>query len=470
MLKQLMNWHRRIALVLLVPILLFCLSGLLHPTMRLTAPELANRSYSQPNWPEQLPAIEPLISALGIEYVAGFRPVQVGQQWQLQLWQDRDTSASFHSFDGQPKTQLARDYALQLARHFSGNQTAAVTEVSLITEFSPEYPPINRLLPVWKVRFDQADGLTLFVDIRQDRLAATVDNTRRMLMKTFRLLHSWSFLEGAGVVKTLLFVAMMSGALLMATLGLWLFLRLPSRRTQQPLSRWHRWLGLTSSLALLMFLVSGLVRVVEKQTPEVRGVALQQNIAISQLKLGFNQMREQFPKVHNIYLHQLDGRPVWQLIQPRKADIWLDGVSGKPLEQGAKRFVYQLLTELQAATAGDFSARRVTSFRADADYGFIDKRLPVTALDFAEYSYYVDTRDAVLSLKVDNSDRAFSWVFRYLHKWRFADGLGRNGRDGIMAIVVLAISLAAVFGVVSWWRGVRKRRRAIANRAAIAAA
>ena len=42
------KWHRRIALAVLVPLLLFGLSGILHPVMRLTAPQIAHpRIYPQ---------------------------------------------------------------------------------------------------------------------------------------------------------------------------------------------------------------------------------------------------------------------------------------------------------------------------------------------------------------------------------------------------------------------------------------
>ena len=54
MTRQFYLWHRRLAICLIVPMLVFSLSGLLHPLMRLTRPDVAQMFYPTPAWPADL--------------------------------------------------------------------------------------------------------------------------------------------------------------------------------------------------------------------------------------------------------------------------------------------------------------------------------------------------------------------------------------------------------------------------------
>lgn len=455
-------WHRRLALLVMTPLLLFGLSGLLHPVMRLTAPEMENRFYVPPQWPQGLPAIDQLSSAIPLQKTAGLRPVYVSGNWYLQHWSNRKIGSQFYDLEGDKVNELEQAYATQLARHFSGDQSSPVRQVRLITEFGRSYPAINRLLPVWEVQFERDDHLSVFVDIRQERLGGLVDDQRRIFMNLFQILHVWSFIDQESSLRTALFIGLMTAALALGLSGIYLFSVLPlKRRKNNDLKKVHAWSGMLVSLALVMFVFSGLVRTIEKQMPEIRGVHLNQQMDLSGLDIGFNEIRNLYPKVTNAYPHLLNGEVVWQVIQPRQKDIWMGANSQEVIADGANLFAGQLLSGLGLEKRQSNEARLITSFRDDEHYGFIDKRLPVVALDYSGKSYYVDIRDAVLSVRVNESDKLYSWIFRYLHKWRFADGLGLNGRDGLISIFVLTISVTILLGFISWLNGRRKRKKTV---------
>lgn len=209
-----------------------------------------------------------------------------------------------------------------------------------------------------------------------------------------------------------------------------------------------------------MFVFSGMIRTIEKLEPEIRGVSLEQPIATSRLDFGFAQIKAKYPGSNNVQLHELAGTPVWQVQQPRQPAIWLSAATGSILPEGAYAFAKQLITETQNHPIESSGQRLITSFKDDHHYGFIDKRLPVVAVNLADRTYYVDTRDAVLSVKVDNADKVYSWIFSYLHKWHFADSLGRDGRDGIISLFILAISGTSLLGFYTWLKARRKRLKA----------
>lgn len=455
--RTLYHWHRRIAMVVLLPLLLWAMSGLLHPLMRLTQPEIAQHHYPLPVWPANLAG--PWKSEL--QTIAGVRAVNVGGSWWQQQWQDRHTPASFVDLKtGVPRPDVAKQYATQLARHFSGDTTSAIRQIRFIDRFNDDYAPINRLLPVWEVSFYRADALKVYVDIRQDRLATVSDNTRRTLQTLFQTLHLWSFWDANAHLRNAVFMAMTTGLLFIGASGLYLFTVLPLRNSTLNNSRkLHIWGGTLLSLILLMFASSGLMRTLEKQLPEMRGVMLNSQPNLGEVTVNFAQLQQHLPDMTNAILHHLDRQPVWQVSRSGKPDEWISAVTGQRIPGGETAFAHALAAAAIGVLPNTSDIQRIENFRTSDDYGFIDKRLPVIALHYPERSLYLDTRDEVLSKQTDTASRLFNWVFRYLHKWRFADGLGLNTRDGLMALTLLLLSMIAMLGGSLWLKRQRARTR-----------
>lgn len=461
--RHLFLWHRRIGVLILVPLLLFSLSGVLHPTMRVLRPEPAQRFYPAPVWPDALP------DRFYTDYrtLTGIRPVKLGERWLQQLWSDVDQSSVFQELQtGQPVEAGAALYAEQLARHFTGDHQHKVQSVQFVTAFSADYPDVNRLLPVWRVQFDREDGLRAYVDIRHDRLGALSDHRRARLMTLFQTFHNWSFLPATHPLRTPLLVLAMGAGGLMALSGVYLLLVLPIRqRNVQALKKWHRYIGGGIALLLFAFCLSGLMRTLDKQTPELRGVARLTPIDLDAVTLSFSALKQQVPNLNGAVLHELEGRPVWQVLQPRQPDLWLDAQTAALIPQGGQRYAQSLLAGLivEGVLASPKVAlsqtQWITDFKTDEHYGFIDKRLPVLALTHGRERFYFDLRAGVLSKQLNDKQRVDAWIFRYLHKWRFADGLGVNGRDSLMVFTLLLIALTALFGGWSWQRQKRKTRK-----------
>ncbi|WP_027858937.1 PepSY-associated TM helix domain-containing protein [Marinobacterium jannaschii] len=465
MTANLYRWHRRLALWVLLPLLFWGLSGLLHPLMRLTRPEAATPVYIAPAWPAALQsvALQPLLEKQSIDAVHNLRPVKLGDDWLLQVIPSvAGPGRMLEPLKAEVVEGGNRDYAIQLARHFSGLTQIAVTKVTRLDQFSAEYPPINRLLPVWRVEFADPRVTTAFVDIRQDRLGAISDDRRRSLMGLFQTLHVWSFVPPDHWLRSATFIGLMLMSSFIGLSGLYLYTLLPFRQRKQPqhLHWLHRLSGLIISIPLLMFTLSGLVRTLEKQLPDIRGIQLAQSVPSMQLDISLGSLMAQAPGINGVQLHNLDGQLQWQLLRLRQPALWLEGSQLQPRPDGERRFAQQLVAKLGLSSASPLSARPIRSYRDDPDYGFIDKRLPVMALAYPGQTLYIDSRDALLAKQVTAGDQLFGWVFRYLHKWRFANSLGLNGRDSLIALAIGLISASAVTGGLMWLRRKRKQRRA----------
>lgn len=464
MIGLLYRWHRRFGLWLLLPLLIFSLSGLLHPVMRLVRVAPAHMVYSAPQWPDAVPPLTREVRDHLPASMTNLRLVKVEDQWLLQSWQDRQQAAQF--FDphtGIEQTPAAKQYAIQLARYFSGDYRSAVRDVQRMTQFDQHYQPIDRLLPIWRVRFDRDDVLDVYVDIRNDRLATISDQTRRQLLQWFSWLHSASFLDETDA-RHGVFIALMVASTLLAMSGVWLFIILPLRQRQYGLLKQvHRWGGFLASVALLMFVISGGVRTYEKTQPDKRGLTLDHTVDLQQILIDLATLQKRYGPLKDARLQSLDGQPVWQIIRRKQSDQWVSAVSGELIPNGSQQFAVAMVQALLPEHSLPSGFQQVIHYKAVADYGFIDKRLPVLGVQYGSETVYVDIKDRVIAKHTNEENRRFSWIFRSLHKWRFADGLGLNTRDGLMALCIVLINIISLIGVLIWLTKRQKRRRNAAN-------
>jgi uncharacterized iron-regulated membrane protein len=458
--RLLIKWHRRVGLFILIPLLMFSLSGLLHPLMRLAAAPIAQRALPQEPW-QQVGALDATLQSDALpSIVSGIRPVQLDGQAILQVWHSPSKASSFWDAQGHRIPDGAREYAVQSARVYAGEPKAQVESVTLITQFSDQYQRIHRMLPVFEVRFDREDGLTAYVDIRHDRLVALENQTRRNLMGWFRALHTWSFLQPDSPLRTPLLLGLSGLCGVMGLSGLYLYGVLPIRkRKKAKLAKTHVYTGVFISVALLMFSSSGLIKTWEKQTPDQRGIRVDQPVQRADIQIGFAALKAQFPDITNAVIHTLGSEPVWQIMMGRAPGQWVSAVDGRVLPGLDRHFALSLVSAAKVNVDKQITTQWVTRFNQHPDYGFIDKRLPVMALEDGTHTVFVDVRDAVISVVAHKEDRWFTWVFRYLHKWRFLDGLGKNGRDAVMAVFILGVASTALLGGVMWVRRQSKKKR-----------
>lgn len=106
-----------------------------------------------------------------------FRYVEMNGKYYYQL---KNTFNHLLYFDAVTGAQLAHGdelYAMYLGRFFTGDQQSPV-QVTLLKNFTRQYPQAHRLLPVYQVSFDRPDRLTVYIEPAQSRLSAY--NTRGM--------------------------------------------------------------------------------------------------------------------------------------------------------------------------------------------------------------------------------------------------------------------------------------------------
>jgi len=201
-LKKLLSLHRSFGMVLGVLVLLWSLTGVLHPMMSATQPQPVKRMPPS----QQLDLTHALAAAdvLKQHQIAQFSALQVieleTQQIAYRILQPNQKIAEYYdSQTGQSLTNAEQQDAERLARWYTGLSQQEIVSSQIITAFSDDYPSVNRLLPVWRVDFQ--NGLRAYVDPSQARLVTLSNDQKMWMAKIFRLGHTWTWGDQAPQVK-----------------------------------------------------------------------------------------------------------------------------------------------------------------------------------------------------------------------------------------------------------------------------
>lgn len=438
------RWHRRLSVVAGVSLLIWAGSGLLHPLMSWTNPRPAAMA---PPLGERLSAVpRPLAEILAEQDVptVGFARLLVQDGETLWQWAspDRQEWRYANAADGSPRPQADVRRAEWLARYYSGEAVAAVAELEHITAFNTGYPSVNRLLPVWKVRFERADGLTAYVHTGEDRLGALNDRRKTVLLMLFQSLHTLHWLDGLEVLRVPLIAAAVLSVLAMTMLGLLMSGTRRARVDAPPLRRAHRRLAWIVWVPALMLGGSGLFHLMA-QSP-LRKALPPTAAAVLAAAVRMPAVSGTLDRATLIVLP--GGLALWRL--PDGDDNrWIDatGGSGLALEEGV---VAARLAGLPDGTP----AAPQTGF--SDEYGFANKRLPVWRLEQGNGRVFVDLASGQIAARVSAVDVLEQQSFSALHKWQFLDPIGRGPRDALLALSALA--LLVMTGIGLKLRGARR--------------
>ncbi len=467
--QRLIPWHRRLAWFVVLPILAWSLSGLLHPVMSRWQPSAAamvvpSAILAPPQdsvWSD-LPSPNQTLPSDWVMREVRAMSWQAQPYWQVQL---ADGSLrQVHANSGEV-ANLTEDIVTELARHYTGEQKASLS-LSLVTAFSNEYSVINRYLPVYRVAFDRPDGLVAFIEPRSFQLSGLTDHWKTRFTALFRAMHSWSWWPHAPS-RVWVMATLLTLALVVAVSGLlraW-----PSAANRNARHRWHRRIGLVAVLAALAWFTTGALHalVMHKKVGSFAIYPLSDTFSSAQLSAPVPSDVPQGARLQ--VLATADG-PIWYWHQVVKQE----GTEGSHAHHGhsAPRTLHaayfhagtgqvfdperywQALAQPISGQAALISTQAITGFFPE--YGFVQKRLPVQQLRFKtpdNLTIYVDPADAAVASVVRDLDRVEGLSFAYLHKTQFLDPvIGKEARDVVSVIFAGLVFSLTLIGMLLLWR------------------
>lgn len=465
-----LNWHKKLAWLGGIALVIFGLSALTHPLMTWTGPQTA--AFFPPQaimQAEQLAAIPSILKRHDIKKAAIVKLLPTSQGVMLQVTESRTAPRRYFRLDtGEEMINYDGQQAVWLARYYTGEQNAGVASVTFQTEFDHAYPWVNRLLPVYRVEFATADHLTTFIYTETSALGNVTNDWKTGLQAIFRILHTWSWLEAWEYAR----VAVMSLLLLclmgMAVIGFSLILLMKKRRIYETRRRMHRLLAYIVWLPLLGFSTSGLYHLLYQSVSYPQsGLQLGEPLALENLPTHMNGKaldiyvdtplngislvtgdggalfyRLSFPQgkpSHTIARNaRFDGVPT------EKPAVYLDAITGHTTPMTDK-VIAEHLAIRYAGTKPD-ALERVDHF--NMHYDFRNKRLPIWQADYNGDLLFVDPATGVLADIRPSAGRYEAYSFSFLHKWNFLAPLtGREIRDTLVVMVLLLALSLAFFGI-----------------------
>lgn len=472
LLPGLLAAHRWLGLLACIAVLAFASSGLLHPILSRTQPQPAQRQAPTPQFSAIPVSLQSALRSAAIDRFIAATAVQLedGAAYRVQV--DDHLSRYFAAIDGSAIADGERRHAEALARHFSGDRAAAIVETTELRVFDADYLPVNRLLPVWRVRLDRADGLAVYVDTRGNRLATQVDDRKRVLQSTFRNLHDFAFLDGYPRLRVAVMLVLLGAAFATAVAGIAVFLRLrgsASRLQRSSARRWHRRLALPVAVTTLTFSCSGTWHLLQGEAAatvpareaapqafaatELQAATPRQAFALLRVEgRACYRFASNVAPAHDEHAHHHAPMAMPDGATSQFPATCIDAGTGSPLADAEHARALALARHYSGSNAALASLEPVTTF--GGEYGFINKRLPVWRAVFADSNtrWYVETTSGALALRADDAAALEGFVFAYVHKWTFF-GEHKNIRDALMMAFALGNVVVGLLGV---WLFVRR--------------
>jgi len=494
-----LGWHKRVVWFGALTLLLWGVSGISHPLMSWLGPK-AERFYPPSftlNTVEAEQVSRLINSALQtgrLDHARVVKLVAGARGPQLQITEAMDQARHYlplkenADVDNLPARSAATNADAQQARwlasYYTGRENAEITQIEFKTQFSADYPWVNRLLPVYKIRFSGADQLTAYVHTETNALASLNNRTKQTLQSLFQALHTWSWLGHSELNRVLIISLLIASLFAMALSGMTMLFTFRSRQVLSPSRRWHRRIAYAVWLPLLGWSASGFYHLLQNSYI----TSPSEKLTLPNAYLAENLSRLQLPPIrpellsdkqlNSLALVNSSQGPQYRLsLSPANEPGSNDsgntdsGVSrearfkGKPQEQQAL-YIHinsgeasgiqdpQLAREMALNFSG-FAAEQVSAISQVTHFGpsydFRNKRLPVWQVEFNDSHgsrLFVDTRSGVLVDSNRNLDRAERWSFSILHKWtHLSRFMSRLQRDLLIIGCLLLSLLTGILGV-----------------------
>lgn len=490
-LKQNMyKWHRTLGIITVIPVIFWCLSGLMHPIMaHWFKPTIAHEKLEEtPLNQEQINmSIHDVLVKNSIKQFKNFRMVAFNNATYYQV---KTLVANevlyFNALDGKLLANGDTKYAEWLSRYFIADQQSKLSSIAMQTSFDGEYKYVNRYLPVWKLNFDRNDDMDVYVETTSSKLATYNPTSRKIQLWFFDNFHNWNFLE-AITNKTLQIIVML---LLLTIIGLsalsgvliygffWkVFKKVPVTDNQSKFKKHHRKIGIAVSLVTFTFVFSGGYHATKKFEPyTLDKMAYAPTFNTADLVTA-NALVKPDSNWANYSLIQFRNTIYLQVGLLENEDnesknIYFNyktAVQKENIEIPYATFLAEKFTKMMDApeqeaasdccmiTNSDSAIKNAKLVETDylyqfdnREYGFVNKRLPVIKLKYStddDTTIYIEPSTSRLAAFVESGDRLEGYSFAILHKFLFMDWAGKNIRDLVTALAALGVLTVGLMGL-----------------------
>jgi hypothetical protein len=455
--------HKITGLIVFIPILLWVVSGFMHPFMsHWFKPEIPKTTLKENVIP--IAKIEyRLEEALSKSRISSFEDVRIiecQKRWFYQVQLTIDSTVYIDIEKGSIVPHFDQAYAIYLARYFTDDSTSKIKSMTKQRDFDFYYREINRLLPVWKIEFERSDKMTVYVETNSSRLGTFNDKYRTAFIWIFNTFHNWEFLPAqlSDHFRLSLLLFFSGFIFITAFLGLVIygigwnkFKKIKNSNEKTETRRSHRKLGLAFSLFTFMFSFSGFYHALNKwdtdSSPKENKLILTQQLSAIEDSVLFNPA----DSITTLSVLNTTEGVYYRCMSSYSNKIKWINAETKNRSNKNMDSLYSLEQALANTQLSTKELARISFLdHFDHEYGFINKRLPVYKVEFNDNkntTLYIEPSSKKIAAHITNEKRQEGYSFAFLHKFVFLKGLGADVKDIANMLAALTILMVAYKGI-----------------------
>ena len=489
--QKIYTWHRTIGIITVVPVIFWCLSGVMHPFMaHFFKPEIANERLEKPTISHaNIPlSIQTVLAKNNLKQIKNFRIVSFNKG---HFYQVKTVDNVLHYYNTANASELANGdakYAEYLSRYFLDDQKSKVVSSEVLTEFDSQYKYVNRYLPVYKLSFKRDDAMQVYVETSSSKLATFNPKSRQFFIWFFDVFHNWSFLDVItnNTIRVWIMILLLSFIVLSALSGIVIYglfwkvfkKQVPTTEATTKLRFNHRKIGIAVAFVTLTFALSGAYHAFSKLKPNnLSSMVYEPTIDVAKLSLENNKLALDWSAFLNTSIIQLKNDIYYQVIlkgeEKQTKTVYINTENGtinknaelKYVEFLAQHFSNKLNKKAaccdmqepeECESSSDISNAKLFKTKTLYDfekreYGFVNKRLPVVKLAYnnpEKATYYIEPTSSHLAAVITNSERFEGYSFAIFHKFLFMDWAGKGIRDLVTVIAAMGLLTVCILGLL----------------------
>ena len=489
--QKIYTWHRTLGIITVVPVIFWCLSGVMHPFMaHFFKPEIANERLEKTTIsPANIPlSIQTVLAKNNLKQIKNFRIVSFNKG---HFYQVKTVDNVLHYYNTANASELANGdakYAEYLSRYFLDDQKSKVVSSEVLTEFDSQYKYVNRYLPVYKLSFKRDDAMQVYVETSSSKLATFNPKSRQFFIWFFDVFHNWSFLDVItnNTIRVWIMILLLSFIVLSALSGIVIYglfwkvfkKQVPTTEATTKLRFNHRKIGIAVAIVTLTFALSGAYHAFSKLKPNnLSSMVYEPTIDVAKLSLENNKLALDWSAFLNTSIIQLKNDIYYQVIlkgeEKQTKTVYINTENGtinknaelKYVEFLAQHFSNKLNKKAaccdmqepeECESSSDISNAKLFKTKTLYDfekreYGFVNKRLPVVKLAYnnpEKATYYIEPTSSHLAAVITNSERFEGYSFAIFHKFLFMDWAGKGIRDLVTVIAAMGLLTVCILGLL----------------------
>ena len=503
--QRIYKWHRFFALITFIPVVLWCLSGIMHPFMaHFFKPEIKHE-FIEPktvDFNKVQVSLQSVLKSENIHSFKNFRYIQMNNNWFYQIKLIDNSLAYFNTFDGKKLDNGDQVYAHYLAQFFLDDYQNKIIKTDYLMKFDNQYKYVNRYLPVYKLSFDRSDNMQVYVETASSKLATFNPTSRQAFIWFFDTFHNWSFFDviANNEIRIVLMSILLGVIILSALSGIfiygffWKVFKKTKTTSENKTRIQHRKLGLWFSIFSIGFAFSGAFHLTKKWNPKpIQDMVYQPVLNSNKLKINSAEIDVNKTRFQNASLIQFQDSLYYRcemkaFLKPKLAVdtkenkwkkksapiayvVYINAQTNsivKDLDFKYAEFLAHYFDGSPTGTAscceGETSGEtsvcsiekaklletKVLTEFDSREYGFVNKRLPVVKLAYDtpnNKTYFVETSTSRIASAVGKSDRIEGYSFAIFHKFLWMDWAGKPIRDLVMTLSAIALFIIALLGL-----------------------